>query len=64
MDRGVLDTSAIIKSIFKPSKSLSSEITNAVLLTDDGGMHFHAKEAGAGSVLIREINFKEIGNLL
>jgi predicted nucleic acid-binding protein len=54
MDRGVLDSYFIALA----------KIKNAVLLTDDGGMHFHAKEAGVGSVLIREINFKEIGNLL
>ena len=156
MDRGVLDTSTIIKSIFKPSKSLPSEIyrremethkkcrvlikrieergvdvfiprvcvietgavakrlsnrdfaekiskgvldyyevvdeailfdsawaialntgcsgfdsyfiavtkiKNAVLFTDDEGMHFHAKEVGVDSVLMREINFKEIEDL-
>jgi hypothetical protein len=33
MDRGVLDTSAIIKSIFKPSKSLSSEVYKRELET-------------------------------
>jgi len=72
MDRGVLDTSVIVKSIFKPSKSLSREnyfialakIKNAVLLTDDGKMHFHAKEVGVDSVLIREIDFKGIENKL
>jgi len=41
-----------------------AEIKNAVLLTDNGGMHFHAKEAGIDSVLIREIDFGEIENLL
>ena len=157
MDRGVLDTSVIVKSIFKPPKSLSSEIykrelethekcrviikkleergvdvyipkvcvvetaavvkrladrnfaikistgvldsyeivgedilfdsawsiatdtgcsgfdsyfialakiKNSVLLTDDGKMHFHAKEVGVDSVLIREIDFKGIENKL
>ena len=54
MARGVLDTYFIALA----------EIKNAVLLTDDGGMHFHAKEAGIESVLIREMDFGEIGNLL
>ncbi|MGB2843009.1 MAG: type II toxin-antitoxin system VapC family toxin [Halobacteriota archaeon] len=157
MDRGVLDTSVIVKSIFKPSKSLSREnykrelethekcraiikkleerdvdvyipkicvvetaavvkrladrdfaikistgvldsyevvgedilfdsawaiamdtgcsgfdsyfialakIKNAILLTDDGRMHFHAKEVGVDSFLIREIDLKGIENML
>jgi len=72
MNRSVLDTSVIVKSIFKPPKSLSSKnyfialakIKNAVLLTDDGKMHFHAEEVGVDSVLIREIDFKGIENKL
>ncbi len=72
MNRGILDTSVIVKSIFKPPKSLSSEIyfialakrKDAVLFTDDGRMHFHAKEVGVDSVLIREIDLKGIENLL
>lgn len=157
MDRGILDTSVVVKSIFKPSKSLSSEIykrelethekcrivikkieerdmdiyipkvcvvetaavvkkladknfaikiskgvldsyevvdesilfdsawaiamdtgcsgfdsyfialakiKDAILFTDDGRMHFHAKEVRIDSVLIREIDLKGIENLL
>jgi len=41
-----------------------AKLRNAVLLTDDGGMHFHAKEVGVDSVLIREMDFGEIENLL
>jgi predicted nucleic acid-binding protein len=37
---------------------------DAVLFTDDGRMHFHAKEVGVDSVLIREIDLKGIENLL
>jgi predicted nucleic acid-binding protein len=40
-----------------------AKLRNAVLLTDDGGMHFHAKEVGVDSVLIRDINFEEIETL-
>ncbi len=39
-------------------------LKNAMLLTDDGGMHFHAKEVGVESVLIREIDFKGIENII
>lgn len=53
MDRGVLDSYFIALA----------KIKNAVLLTDDGEMHYRAKEADVDSVLIREINFKEIENL-
>jgi len=41
-----------------------AKIKNAILLTDDGGMHFHAKEVGVESVLIREIDLKGIENKL
>ena len=41
-----------------------AKIKNAVLLTDDGKMHFHAEEVGVDSVLIREIDFKGIENKL
>lgn len=41
-----------------------AKLKNAMLLTDDGGMHFHAKEVGGDSVLIREINFKGIENII
>jgi len=37
-----------------------AKIKNAILLTDDGGMHFHAKEVGVISILIREIDLKGI----
>lgn len=37
-----------------------AKLKNAKLLTDDGRMHFHAKEVGVDSVLIREIDFKGI----
>lgn len=37
---------------------------NAVLLTDDGRMHFHAKEVGVDSILIGEIDLKGIEYLL
>jgi len=33
------------------------------MFTDDEGMHFHAKEVGVDSVLMREINFKGIEDL-
>jgi len=33
------------------------------LFTDDEGMHFHTKEVGVDSVLMREINFKGIEDL-
>lgn len=37
-----------------------TKIKNAHLLTDDNGMHLHAKEVGMNSVLIREKSLKEI----
>jgi predicted nucleic acid-binding protein len=41
-----------------------AKMKNAVLLTDDGKMHFHAKEVGGDSVLIRKINLNWIENKL
>jgi predicted nucleic acid-binding protein len=41
-----------------------AKLKDAVLLTDDGRMHFHAKGARIDSVLIRAIDFKEIELLL
>lgn len=41
-----------------------AKIKYAILLTDDGGMHFHAKTVGVESVLIREIDLKGIENKL
>ncbi len=41
-----------------------AKLKEAVLLTDDGRMHFHAKEVGVDSALIREIDFKGIENIL
>ncbi len=41
-----------------------ARIRNAVLLTDDGGQHFHAEEIGVGSVLIREANIKQIEDII
>ena len=35
-----------------------ARINGAVLLTDDKGMHFHAKKVGVDSILIRETNLK------
>jgi predicted nucleic acid-binding protein len=37
-----------------------ARINDAVLLTDDKGMHFHAKEVDVDSVLIRETDLKNI----
>ena len=33
---------------------------DAILFTDDSGMHIHAKGAGANSVLIKNADLKEI----
>jgi len=41
-----------------------AKLKEAVLLTDDGRMHFHAKEVGVDSVLIRKTDFKGIENIL
>ena len=41
-----------------------ARIKDAILFTDDGGMHFHAKEGGVVSILIREIDLKGIKNKL
>ena len=41
-----------------------AKIKNAILLTDDGGMHFHAKEVGVDSVLIREVDLKGIEDII
>jgi len=41
-----------------------AKIKNAMLFTDDKGMSFHAKKVEVDSVLIREINSKEIENKL
>ena len=35
-----------------------ARINDAILLTDDKGMHFHAKEVDVDSVLIRETNLE------
>lgn len=40
-----------------------AKIKNVMLLTDDGRMHFHAKEVGVDAVLIRESDFKGIENI-
>jgi predicted nucleic acid-binding protein len=40
-----------------------SRIKNALLFTDDGGMHHHAEEIGVDSVLIRDVNRKHIKSL-
>jgi len=37
-----------------------AKINDAVLLTDDKGMHFHAKEVDVDSVLIRETDLKNL----
>jgi hypothetical protein len=37
-----------------------TKVKNALLLTDDNGMHIHSKEVGVNSVLIREKDLKEI----
>ena len=37
-----------------------ARIKDAMLLTDDGRMHFHAKEVSVDAVLIREVDFKGI----
>lgn len=37
-----------------------AKVKNAHLLTDDNGMHLHAKEVGVNSVLIREMDLLEI----
>ena len=37
-----------------------AKIMNALLLTDDGGMHTHAKESGVDTALIRESDLDEI----
>ncbi len=41
-----------------------ARIKNAVLLTDDGGQHFHAEDIGIDSVLIRETDIKQIENII
>ena len=41
-----------------------AKIKDAILFTDDGRMHFHAKEVGVVSILIREIDLKGIENKL
>jgi len=45
------------------SKLIEELGKNAVVFTDDEGMHFHAKEVDVDSVLMREINFKGIEDL-
>jgi predicted nucleic acid-binding protein len=37
-----------------------AKIKNAVLLTDDGGSNYHAKETGVDSILIRNTEFADI----
>lgn len=37
-----------------------TKVKNALLLTDDNGMHLHSKEVGVNSVLIRKKDLKEI----
>jgi predicted nucleic acid-binding protein len=37
-----------------------TKVKNALLLTDDNGMHLHSKEVGVNSVLIREKDLLEI----
>jgi len=39
-----------------------ARIKNALLLTDDGGMHHHAREIGVDSILIRDMTLKDIGD--
>jgi len=39
-----------------------AEIKNAVLFTDDSGMHHHAGDVGAQSVLVRETDVEQIEN--
>ncbi len=41
-----------------------ARIKNAVLLTDDGGMHIHAKEIGVDPVLIRDREIKDIEKII
>ena len=41
-----------------------AKIKDAILITDDGRMHFHAKEVGVVSILIREIDLTWIENKL
>lgn len=41
-----------------------AKIKNAALITDDGKMHFHAKEVEVDSVLIREIDLEGFENKL
>jgi predicted nucleic acid-binding protein len=111
MIRVVLDTSVIVKSIFRPLRSLSKEAycreqethekckalikheetifsiawdvalntgcagfdsyfialakrEDAILLTDDSGMHHHAEEAGVTSILIRSNDLKTLAQRL
>ncbi len=73
MNSAVFDTSVIIKSIFKPAQSMSSEnykrenyfmalakMKNAVLVTGDGKMHFHAEEVGdSGLIRVNNLNWIE-----
>lgn len=37
-----------------------SKVKNAAMLTDDGGMHYHAVENGIDSILIRDTELEEI----
>ncbi len=37
-----------------------AKIKNATLLTDDGGLHYHAEETGVGSILIRKTELEDI----
>ncbi len=39
-----------------------ARIKNASLLTDDNGMHYHAKDIGVDSILIRENKINNIEN--
>ncbi|AGK62234.1 putative nucleic acid-binding protein, contains PIN domain [Archaeoglobus sulfaticallidus PM70-1] len=41
-----------------------ARIKNAVLITDDAGMHSHAKEVEVNSVLVRETDIKKIESII
>jgi len=41
-----------------------AHIKNALLITDDSGMHEHAEEYGVDSVLIREIELDKLKKLI
>lgn len=73
MIRVILDTSILLKSIFKPLRSLSPEAysrelethekckrEDAILFTDDSGMHHHAEEVGVNSILVRCTDLKTL----